>query len=44
VVGIPLGYIHSIENVGNSDMVVLFWASEVFDPEKADTFFELVKS
>jgi UDP-2-acetamido-2,6-beta-L-arabino-hexul-4-ose reductase len=42
VVDIPPGYTHSIENVGNIDMVVLFWASEVFDREKPDTCFEEV--
>ena len=38
VLDIPPGYTHSIENVGNTEMVVLFWASEVFDPAKPDTF------
>ena len=38
VVDIPPGYTHSIENVGNTELVVLFWASEVFDPQKPDTF------
>jgi UDP-2-acetamido-2,6-beta-L-arabino-hexul-4-ose reductase len=42
VVDIPPGYTHSIENVGVSDMVVLFWASEVFDPAVPDTHFEEV--
>ncbi len=37
VVDIPPGYTHSIENVGASDMVVLFWASEIFDPKAPDT-------
>lgn len=37
VVDIPPGYTHSIENVGDSDMVVLFWANEVFDPDQPDT-------
>lgn len=39
VVDIPPGYTHSIENTGKTDMVVIFWASEVFDPERPDTFF-----
>lgn len=39
VVDIPVGYTHSIENVGNEDMVVIMWANEMFDPEKPDTFF-----
>ena len=38
VVDIPPGYTHSIENVGGTEMVVLFWASEVFDPQRADTY------
>jgi len=37
VVDIPPGYTHSIENVGKAEMVVLFWASEIFDPQKPDT-------
>jgi UDP-2-acetamido-2,6-beta-L-arabino-hexul-4-ose reductase len=37
VLDIPPGYTHSIENVGPGEMVVLFWASEIFDPQRADT-------
>jgi len=44
VVDIPPGYTHSIENVGKGDMVVLFWANEVFNKDKADTYFEIVKN
>lgn len=42
VVDIPPGYTHSIENVGAGELVTLFWASEVFDPERPDTVFEQV--
>ena len=42
VVDIPPGYTHSIENVGECDLVVLFWAGEIFDPERPDTFAEIV--
>lgn len=38
VVDIPPGYTHSIENVGKGEMIVLFWASEVFNPDSPDTF------
>lgn len=38
VVDIPPGYTHSIENVGEGEMVVLFWASEPFDPSAPDTY------
>lgn len=39
VVDIPVGYTHNIENLGDTDMVTIMWANEVFDPEKPDTFF-----
>ena len=39
VIDIPPGYTHSIENVGGSDMVTLFWASEIFDPDRPDTYY-----
>jgi len=42
VVDIPPGYTHSIENVGEDELVTLFWASEIFDPRKPDTYFEKV--
>ena len=38
VVDIPPDFTHSIENVGSGDLVVLFWASEIFDPGAPDTF------
>ncbi len=38
VVDIPTGYTHMIENIGNTELVVLFWASEIFDPEAPDTY------
>lgn len=37
VVDIPPGYTHSIENVGDRELITLFWASEIFDPEHPDT-------
>jgi len=38
VVDIPPGYTHSIENIGQNDLVVLFWAFEIFDPDIPDAF------
>lgn len=43
VVDIPPGCTHSIENVGKGVLVTLFWASEMFDPGKPDTYFEKVE-
>jgi UDP-2-acetamido-2,6-beta-L-arabino-hexul-4-ose reductase len=42
IVDIPPGYTHSIENTGSEDMICLFWANQIFDPEKPDTFFKPV--
>jgi UDP-2-acetamido-2,6-beta-L-arabino-hexul-4-ose reductase len=39
VVDIPVGYTHNIENLGETDMVTIMWANEVFDPEKPDTYY-----
>ena len=37
VVDIPPGMTHSIENVGTTEMIVLFWASEILDRDRPDT-------
>jgi UDP-2-acetamido-2,6-beta-L-arabino-hexul-4-ose reductase len=39
VVDILPGYTHSITNVGTTEMITLFWASEAFDPDRPDTYF-----
>lgn len=39
VVDIPTGYVHNIENLGDTDMVTIMWANELFDPEKPDTYY-----
>ncbi len=38
VVDIPTGYTHSIQNVGTTELITLFWSSEVFDPNWPDTY------
>ncbi len=38
VVDIPPGTVHNIENVGDDEMIVLFWAAEVFDADAPDTW------
>ena len=37
VLDIPPDYTHSIENTGSTDLIVLFWASEIFNPDTPDT-------
>lgn len=43
IVDIPPGYTHSIENVGLGDMITLFWANEIFDAQRPDTYFSKVR-
>ena len=38
VVRIPPGYTHNIVNLGDSDMVTVMWANEIFNPQSPDTF------
>lgn len=39
VVDIPVGYTHNIENLGDTEMITIMWANELFDPEKPDTYY-----
>lgn len=39
VLDIPPGYTHSLTNIGESDLITLFWANEIFDPARPDTYF-----
>jgi UDP-2-acetamido-2,6-beta-L-arabino-hexul-4-ose reductase len=38
VVDIPTGYTHSIENAGSNELVTLFWAGDIFNPERPETY------
>ena len=39
VVDIPCGYTHSLINIGNTQMVTIIWANEVFNPDMPDTYY-----
>ena len=39
IVNIPPGYTHNITNVGDTELITLFWASEIFDKTRPDTIF-----
>jgi UDP-2-acetamido-2,6-beta-L-arabino-hexul-4-ose reductase len=39
VIDVPPGFTHSIRNVGRGEMVTLFWSSEIFNPDRPDTFY-----
>lgn len=42
VVDIPTGYVHSIINEGDTDLVTLMWCNECFNPGRPDTVYESV--
>ncbi len=41
-IDMPTFHTHSITNVGSSELVTLFWANEIFDPNDSDTYPEPV--
>ena len=41
---IPPMHTHNITNIGTDELLTLFWISESYDPEDADTFFEPVEA
>ncbi|WP_228237520.1 NAD-dependent epimerase/dehydratase family protein [Allomuricauda sp. M10] len=42
-VDMPIWYTHNITNVGDGELITLFWINEPYDPEDADTYFENVE-
>ena len=36
------GTIHAIKNIGEDDMVLIVYATESFDPEDSDTYYEKI--
>jgi UDP-2-acetamido-2,6-beta-L-arabino-hexul-4-ose reductase len=43
IVDIPTMWTHSITNTGADDLLTLFWADEILNPERPDTFAEPVQ-
>ena len=41
-VQITPGIIHAIKNIGDTDMVLIVYANESFDPDDTDTFYEKI--
>jgi len=41
-VDMPIWYTHNIKNIGNEELFTIFWISELYNPEDADTYFENV--
>jgi len=42
-VDMPTFHTHSITNVGDTDLVTLFWVHELYDPDHPDTVMEVVQ-
>jgi UDP-2-acetamido-2,6-beta-L-arabino-hexul-4-ose reductase len=42
VLDIPTGYTHSITNTSDTDLITLFYSTEIYDPQHPDTYFQEV--
>lgn len=41
-IDMPTLHTHNIKNIGSEELITLFWSHEIFNPEKPDTFSEMV--
>ena len=41
-VDMPIWYTHNITNIGEGELLTVFWINEPFNPSDADTYFEIV--
>jgi UDP-2-acetamido-2,6-beta-L-arabino-hexul-4-ose reductase len=41
-VDMPVWYTHNIKNIGEEELLTVFWINESFDPKDPDTYFEMV--
>lgn len=39
VIDIPILYTHNITNIGDSELICIFWSNEIFNKETPDTYF-----
>ena len=42
IVEMPINWTHNIKNIGETEMKLLVWVNEIFNPEDPDTYFEEV--
>lgn len=42
IIDMPTMWAHSITNTGDDELMTLFWANEILDPQRPDTYPELV--
>jgi UDP-2-acetamido-2,6-beta-L-arabino-hexul-4-ose reductase len=43
IIDMPTLWSHSITNTGPDELMTLFWAHEIWDPQNSDTFPERVE-
>lgn len=41
-IDMPVFYTHNITNIGDGDLLTLFWTNEIFDPDDPDTYYKEV--
>jgi UDP-2-acetamido-2,6-beta-L-arabino-hexul-4-ose reductase len=41
-VDMPIWYTHNITNIGDGELLTMFWINEFYDPADPDTYFEEV--
>jgi len=41
-IDMPIYYTHNITNIGDEELLTIFWINELFDPNDPDTYFEAV--
>lgn len=41
-IDMPVYYTHNIKNIGDEELLTLFWINEFFNPEDPDTYYEMV--
>ena len=41
-VDMPIWYTHNITNIGDEELLTIFWINEEYDPDDPDTFYEVV--
>ncbi len=39
-VDMPIWYTHNIKNIGDDELITLFWINESFNPDDSDTYYE----
>jgi UDP-2-acetamido-2,6-beta-L-arabino-hexul-4-ose reductase len=41
-VDMPIWFTHNITNIGDTELLTMFWINEVYEPNNPDTYYEQV--